>query len=120
MSFHAAADERRYFVLEPADTYAQRKGESAGGRNRPASSLLRCHLDADAGGWCGGHAVSICFVTKASRSSTRVCFRHAVSRSPAGVLREPHEQWWTDRLERGGGWFETPPSKAAVFQDWGE
>lgn len=115
---HAAADERRYFVVETAETFAQQPGES----ETAAAARRKVHFDPISQQMLReGGAEAMMHELQHRDISTfdpRVFPETPFLARQKELSRQPHEQWWTDKLERGGSWFEQPPPKSQVFQDW--
>lgn len=116
--FHAEADERRYFVLETAETYAQRPGDSetaAAARRKAYFDPISMQMLHDGGAEAMMHDLQH---RNLSAFDPRIFPETPFLARQKELSRQPHEQWWADKLERGGEWFEQPPAKGHVFQDW--
>jgi hypothetical protein len=118
---HAAADERRYFVLETADTFAQRRGEAlyaAAKRRRPYFDAISRQMMRE-----GGAAAMMYDLQRRDIAGfdPRIFPDTPFLARQKELSREPHEQWLADKLADGGWWFTNPekhPSRRLVYSDY--
>ena len=118
---HAAADERRYFVLETDEQFAQRRGESlfaAAERRRPYFDAISRQMMRD-----GGAAAMLYDLRRRDIADfdPRIFPDTPFLARQKELSREPHELWLADKLASGTWWFTSPdkrPSKTAVYTDY--
>jgi hypothetical protein len=112
---HAAADERRYFVLEIADTYAQQAGESesqAAARRKAHFDPISNQMKTEGGAEAMMHdlrQVDLADFDPKVFPATPFLTRQKE------LSRQSHEKWWADVLDSGGPWFERAAPKPDVY-----
>jgi hypothetical protein len=119
---HADADERRYFVLETADTFAQQPGESesvAAARRKayfdPISQQMKHEGGAEAMMFDLRHMDLAGFDPRVFPDTPFLARQKELS-------RQPHEQWLADKLADDGCWWfadeDKRPTKKQVYEDY--
>jgi hypothetical protein len=102
--FHAAADERRYFVLETKNTYAQQPGESLEEANRRRAAYfdpITRQLDSG-----GAEAMLYDLQRRDLRDYKPLKFPDTPYLNDQKILSlEPHEKWLYDLVMDGHKWF---------------
>ncbi len=119
---HAARDERRYFVLETADTYAQRPGEDVHAANeRRAEYFDPITRQLDEG---GADALLYDLLHRDIRGFRPLEFPDTPFLDDQKLLSmEPHEKWLYDRVMERHKWFtdqtdDRRPKKTDVYTDY--
>jgi hypothetical protein len=119
---HVARDERRYLVLETANTYAQQRGESleaAAARRRSYFDAISRQMKTEGGAEAMLHEL---LKRDIGDFDPRVIPDSPFLDVQKELSREPHEQWWAQKLEDGGRWFTDPyvekTKVQADFSSW--